>query len=392
MRGLALEGGGARGAYHIGATKALVEKGYAFDGFVGTSIGAINAAILAQGDLEAALELWEHISIEDIFENDEQILVRLADLKGLKGELRPSGARRRAIRKVIENRGVSTDKMKAFLSRYIDEEKLRRMGKDYGLVTISISDRRPQELMLEDIPQGQLFSYVMASASFPGFRPEAIEGKVFLDGAFYNNCPYDLLMERGYEEIIVIRTHASGVFKKSDNPKIKLIDPRDDLGNIMLFTPESNGKKIKIGYYDGLRFAENLRGSVYYIHPMAPDRFDARLLSLGDDVIRSVRELLDIPAMPEKRALFEEIIPRLGAYMRLGKGFDYTDFVVGLLEHVATQNEVERFCVYDYERLRTLAGCVPQKHKTHKIREWIPANVKMANKKKAANLLGKFLI
>ena len=63
MRGLALEGGGAKGAYHIGVMKALTEKSYVFDGFVGTSIGAINAAMLAQSDFDAALDLWMSISI-----------------------------------------------------------------------------------------------------------------------------------------------------------------------------------------------------------------------------------------------------------------------------------------------------------------------------------------
>ena len=40
MRGLVLEGGGARGCYQIGAYKALVEMGIDFDYVVGTSIGA----------------------------------------------------------------------------------------------------------------------------------------------------------------------------------------------------------------------------------------------------------------------------------------------------------------------------------------------------------------
>ena len=44
MIGLVLEGGGAKGAYHIGAYRALSELGIQIDGVVGTSIGAINAA------------------------------------------------------------------------------------------------------------------------------------------------------------------------------------------------------------------------------------------------------------------------------------------------------------------------------------------------------------
>ena len=49
MLGLALEGGGAKGAYEIGAYRALTEMGYRFDVICGVSIGAINAALLAQG-------------------------------------------------------------------------------------------------------------------------------------------------------------------------------------------------------------------------------------------------------------------------------------------------------------------------------------------------------
>jgi NTE family protein len=63
---LALQGGGALGAYHIGAYEALVEKGFAPGWFAGTSIGAINAAILAGNKPEARLErlaaFWEAIS------------------------------------------------------------------------------------------------------------------------------------------------------------------------------------------------------------------------------------------------------------------------------------------------------------------------------------------
>ena len=258
MRGLALEGGGARGAYQIGVVKALVENGYVFDGVVGTSIGAINAAILAQGDVDKALELWTNISVEKIFDEDEQPLIRLADVRGLKAELslKASLATQKALLKIIHNRGVDTEKMRSLLERYIDEEKIRESGRDFGLVTISISDLKPLELMLEDIPHGQLFHYVMASASFPGFRPELIEEKIFLDGAFYNNCPFNLLLEKGYDEVIAVRTNARGVFPKVKDPRVKLIVPQDDLGSIMLFEPDNCAEKIELGYRDGMRFIE----------------------------------------------------------------------------------------------------------------------------------------
>ena len=58
MRGLALEGGGAKGSYEIGSYIALKELGYKFDMVAGTSIGSLNAAMIAQGDIGLAKELW----------------------------------------------------------------------------------------------------------------------------------------------------------------------------------------------------------------------------------------------------------------------------------------------------------------------------------------------
>ena len=62
MLGLVLEGGGAKGSYQAGAIKALYEKGYKFDGVMGTSIGAINGAFVAQGTEEKCFDFWENIS------------------------------------------------------------------------------------------------------------------------------------------------------------------------------------------------------------------------------------------------------------------------------------------------------------------------------------------
>ena len=66
-RALVLPGGGGRGAYQVGVVKALREKGITFDFAYGTSIGALNATLLAQGDFNRLEELWCHIKGKDIF-------------------------------------------------------------------------------------------------------------------------------------------------------------------------------------------------------------------------------------------------------------------------------------------------------------------------------------
>lgn len=50
--GIVLEGGGAKGAYQIGAWRALREAGIRIKGAAGTSVGALNGALICMDDFE----------------------------------------------------------------------------------------------------------------------------------------------------------------------------------------------------------------------------------------------------------------------------------------------------------------------------------------------------
>ena len=67
--GIALAGGGSKGSYQIGVWKALRELGIDYDIVTGTSIGAINGALMVMGDYERAERLWSTITVEDIMAN-----------------------------------------------------------------------------------------------------------------------------------------------------------------------------------------------------------------------------------------------------------------------------------------------------------------------------------
>src|SRR5471030_258043 len=66
-RALVLPGGGGRGAYQVGVAKALKEKKIEFDFAFGTSIGGLNATMLAQGQLDRLEALWSTMKGSDIF-------------------------------------------------------------------------------------------------------------------------------------------------------------------------------------------------------------------------------------------------------------------------------------------------------------------------------------
>lgn len=67
MVGLVLAGGGAKGAYQIGCWKALRACGLLhFGAIAGTSVGALNAVLVAQDDYDKAESIWYNMSFSRV--------------------------------------------------------------------------------------------------------------------------------------------------------------------------------------------------------------------------------------------------------------------------------------------------------------------------------------
>ena len=80
MKGLVLEGGGTKGAYQIGAYKALRELGIEFQGVTGTSIGALNGAFIIQNDIEVMEDIWRNYDYSSFMNIDEDTYEKYKDL------------------------------------------------------------------------------------------------------------------------------------------------------------------------------------------------------------------------------------------------------------------------------------------------------------------------
>ena len=68
---LALSGGGTRGAYEVGAYKALNEIGINIKAIAGTSIGALNGAMFLSANLEKAEDMYNKIDISNVLDVDD---------------------------------------------------------------------------------------------------------------------------------------------------------------------------------------------------------------------------------------------------------------------------------------------------------------------------------
>ena len=63
---------GSQGAFHMGVIKAFLEEGYEIGGVTGTSIGALNGAILVQGSFEEGYRTWENLTPSELFDIDDE--------------------------------------------------------------------------------------------------------------------------------------------------------------------------------------------------------------------------------------------------------------------------------------------------------------------------------
>ncbi len=71
-----LSGGGAKGAFQAGALEVLHDKGYKFDIISGVSVGSLNGAMLATGQLSTLINIWEKLTPDQVFK--EQSLFAIA--------------------------------------------------------------------------------------------------------------------------------------------------------------------------------------------------------------------------------------------------------------------------------------------------------------------------
>lgn len=64
---LVLSGGGAKGAFQVGALEMLREAGFTFDTISGMSVGSLNGAMLASDQLDTLIQIWHDITTEKVY-------------------------------------------------------------------------------------------------------------------------------------------------------------------------------------------------------------------------------------------------------------------------------------------------------------------------------------
>lgn len=357
--GLVLDGGGARGAYQIGAWTALEEAGVKVCAVAGTSVGALNGALICMDSVENAQKIWAEMKFSRVMDVDDEWMQHLFSKDGKLKEVLSE------LWKKLSDGGVDVTPLRNLIHEVVDEEKIRHSGKEFCLLTFSVTDMKEMDLSLEDIPEGTLEDFLLASAYLLGFKNEKLQGKRYIDGGVINNVPLNSLLNRGYKDIITIRIHGPGREPRANIPEdgeVYEISPRVRLGSILEFDSKRSRQNLKIGYYDAKRMLYGLEGFMYYLEQTHEETwYEDRLCEIPDLEKAEMAFVLKLPIGCSAKELYLAMLEASAKLLRIPKYQIYTvdqlrDLVQAHYEKLEDQIHLPGFThtLIQIERNRTM--------------------------------------
>ena len=180
-----LGGGGVLGASEVGMLRALFEAGIRPDLVCGTSVGAINGALVATDPGPAVVErltaLWEQLVTGEVFSGS--LLARTATLVRTRTHVH------------------QTEPLRDLLAQHLGERRIEDLAVPFQCVAASI-ERATEHWFVA----GSLVDAVSASCAVPGLLPPVRVGaEHFLDGGLVASIPVDRAVALGAETIYVLQ-------------------------------------------------------------------------------------------------------------------------------------------------------------------------------------------
>jgi NTE family protein len=204
---MVLQGGGALGAYQVGVYEALHEAGIAPQWVIGTSIGAINAALIAGSKPEERVEklcdFWSRVQNDHFVPGGLPAWAATATRNmiaitgGVPSFFTPNPMAFMGPHSQLgaEAAGYySVDPLRRTLEELVD---LDQLNSGETRITVGASCVRTAEMRYfdsRDMPLG--LEHILASGALPpGFPPVRIDGELYWDGGILSNTPVEVVFD-----------------------------------------------------------------------------------------------------------------------------------------------------------------------------------------------------
>lgn len=253
MKAIVLSGGGSKGSYQIGVWRALRKLHIKYDIVTGTSVGALNGALMVQNKFHKAIKLWSKINMELLFGDEATNSTKIKDVLNMYRI------------NFFKNGGMDVKILENVIDKYIDKDTFYNSDIDFGLVAVNLSGKKAVQMKKKDIPKDKLTDYLMASAScYPAFQKKDIDGNKFIDGGVFDNMPINLAIDLSADSIIAVDLCAPGI-KAIPKKHVETITikPNNKLTNFLNFYEKGSIRNIKFGYNDTMKVFGKYKGYKY---------------------------------------------------------------------------------------------------------------------------------
>ena len=283
--GLALGGGGAKGAAEVGVLKVLEEAGVHVDYIVGTSIGSIVGGLYASGysakELETMFQTQEWISLL----TDRKASLSNEPYKTIDGVTYIFGF------PVLDRNGGGFGMMRGGkIEQVLDSMVSVRGCTDFESLRIpfrcvTADIRSAKEVVLS---KGPVCKAMRASMAIPGiFKPVERGDYLLVDGGMLNNLPVDVCREMGADIVIAVDLQQNEQLPRKQTDISFLSGIADLLGFGGILEWITNRPDIR-------KYQENCKLANIYIHPYLPDadvssfgnKNAARMIRAGEEAAR----------------------------------------------------------------------------------------------------------
>ena len=205
---LVLQGGGALGAYQAGVYEAMHEAGIEPDWVIGTSIGAINASLIAGNEpadrVPRLKEFWNRVAHTPLFDVVGDVpwlgntLPNWSTLtNGIAGFFKPNPLAFLGLRVPLSADAAgyySTRPLEGTLAALVDFSRLARGA---PRLTVGAANLHTSEMRYFDSRDEELTArHVMASGALPpAFPAIRIDGQLYWDGGILSNTPVEVVFD-----------------------------------------------------------------------------------------------------------------------------------------------------------------------------------------------------
>lgn len=265
--GLVLSGGGGKGAYQIGILKAMSELGLLDQvaAVAGSSIGALNAVLLTQNNVEKMQEVWSELSAVQIFsEKKSQAdgIEKIIQMFGNIAEFLESATLEEYLTTGRTDGFCSRDGMMEIIDRQIDFDLVRSFPSEIYVTIAKMEQGVPvaEYHTLRDKSDADIKTLLSASSALPVIY-DAVEwnGVYYRDGGIADNAPAKPLRDLGIKHIITIRHTKGEVVLPKYEAGVEqeiVIRPSHSIGDFIDgtidFSHDNILYRMALGYRDGL--------------------------------------------------------------------------------------------------------------------------------------------